>query len=183
MKVPDSQELLEQFVSRAVSLGAAVEKVPDLKAAASFISDFCNQNKINKIIASPGAQALLGKDISFCNPSAVKDWDSAQAGVVLADYGIAETGTLVHLLNSDSEKLAGILPRVCLAVVESKKIVAAPEAIADVISGHLSRAGKPGPQVAFVSGPSRTADIECQLSLGVHGPANLIILIVDGAQQ
>jgi len=180
---PDGQELLEQFVGRAVSLGAVVEKVSDLNSASDFVSNFCKKNEINKIVASPGAQAVLGKNISFFNPAQVKDFDQAQAGVVVADYGIAETGTLVHLLNSDSEKLAGILPRVCLAVVESKKIVAAPEAIADVISGHLSRAGKPGPQVAFVSGPSRTADIECQLSLGVHGPANLIILIVDGAQQ
>lgn len=183
MNGPESGALLDQFIGRAVSLGAVVEKVPDLKSASSFIADFCAQKEIKKIVGSPGALAWFGKNISFFNPAQVKDYDQAQAGVVVADYGIAETGTLVHLLSSDSEKLAGVLPRICLAVLESIKIVAKPEAIADVITAHLSRAAQPGPQVAFVSGPSRTADIECQLSLGVHGPASLIILIVDEAPQ
>jgi L-lactate dehydrogenase complex protein LldG len=179
---PEIAALVNLFIDRAVALGAVVEKVPDLNRASTFIANYCTQKDIQKIVASPGAQSLFGKNISFFSPPQTKDYDHAQAGVVVADHGIAETGTLVHLLNNDTEKLPGVLPRICLAVIESKKIVATSEAVADAISGHLSRAAKPGPQVAFISGPSRTADIECQLSLGVHGPASLIIIIVNGAR-
>jgi len=178
----ESAALLDQFVNRAVSLGAVVEKVADLKSASEFISNFCAQNGIKKVAASPGAQALFGKTISFFNPAAFRDWDQAQAGVMVAEFGIAETGTLVHLHSGDPEKLAGILPEICLTVIDGKKIVAESEAIAEVISGHLGGLANPGPQATFITGPSRTADIECQLSLGVHGPARLIILIIDEAQ-
>jgi L-lactate dehydrogenase complex protein LldG len=179
---PEKTELIHQFINRAELLGAVVEKVADLKAASGFISNFCAQNGIKTIVGSPGAKALFEKTIPFFNPAAARDWDRAQAGVVVADFGIAETGTLVHILSSDEEKLAGVLPKICLAVLDGGTIVATPEAIAEVISGHLVRSDKPGPQVAFVSGPSRTADIECQLSLGVHGPASLVILVVLGAR-
>ena len=175
--------LIQQFIDRAVSLGAVVERCNGLESAKKFIAAFCQDKTINTIAATAQAQAMLGNGgkIKFSATKTIKDFDCAELGIVDADYGIAETGTLVSLQNNDFEKLAGILPKICLALVQGKRIVESAEAIAPVINEHLSGNTKPAPQVSFVSGPSRTADIECQLCIGVHGPASLIILLIDEA--
>jgi len=176
--------LVEQFSARAFALGAMVETVPSFREAQGFIARFCRKESIKSAVACPRAQTLLGEsELPLLEAESLKDLAAAQMGIVAADYGIAETGTLVHFHEDDLEKLAGILPATCLALVEAKNIVSAAEDLAPVINERLCRPGIPGAQLSFVSGPSRTADIECQLCIGVHGPARLVILVVGEARK
>lgn len=98
-------------------------------------------------------------------------------GVTLVDFGIAETGTLV--LNSDSEetRLSTMLCETHVAILKESKIRETALSMAEELN-ELTR--QPSSYTAFITGASRTADIERVLALGVHGPLELIILLVEG---
>lgn len=92
-------------------------------------------------------------------------------GVTEADYLLPETGTLV--LRSSAEKPRGVslLPRVHLAVVRSEMLRAdMHQVFAEAKDSHY---------LVFITGPSRTADIELTVTLGVHGPRNLHVWLMD----
>jgi L-lactate dehydrogenase complex protein LldG len=96
-------------------------------------------------------------------------------GVTGAFAGIAETGTLMLLSGPETPATVSLLPETHVAVLESSRIVATMEQAWDrlrVERGALPRA------VNFVSGPSRTADIEQTVTLGAHGPYRVLIIIV-----
>ena len=94
-------------------------------------------------------------------------------GITSAQAGIAETGTLV--LNSENERhrLVSLVPPVHIAIVDASKIRAT---LGEALL--LLRVGKEvSPAVTFVTGPSRTADIELTLAIGVHGPQELYVIV------
>ena len=171
--------MFDRFVEKAKSAGAEVVRIQGAEAAADFIGDFLKNNDLVTAIISPDLKARPPFDAAFAEvgtalaPGAL--W--VDAGIVAADYGVAETGTLVHFDGSDDEKNAWTLPEVCLCVLEAVKIVPALEALAPEISAHLGRTDVASPQVSLVTGPSRTADVENQLTIGVHGPSRLIIVL------
>ena len=91
---------------------------------------------------------------------------------------LAETGTLMLVSGPDTPATASLLPETHVAIVPAGRIVKRMEegwALARAELGELPRA------VNFVSGPSRTADIDQTLVLGAHGPYRLHMVIVgDG---
>jgi L-lactate dehydrogenase complex protein LldG len=95
-------------------------------------------------------------------------------GLTLCDYGIAETGTLVLDSSSEELRLATMISEIHVAVVPASKIVASSNDIVDTLEAMM---GKNPEYLAFITGASRTADIERVLALGVHGPLELHILI------
>gem|GEM_PF-3071698 len=173
-----SEQTIRKFTERAGSLGARVFQFTNLSEAENFLSKFFKERDIKSVLV----QKKLEKNFPALNQifqPPVLDFaeaEKAQAGFMLADFGIADTGTIVQFYENDLEKLPGILPLVCLSLVFSEKIVESAEAISGFISRHLAQ----GKQVALISGPSRTADIECKQEIGVHGPAELIIILIEG---
>lgn len=104
--------------------------------------------------------------------------DQAQAGVTGMGFGIAQTGTLVEIATNDAVRLVSALPRTHIGIVRATDLVdryeeAAPR-IRELFNAHPAHC-----VVSFLSGPSRTGDIELKLTLGVHGPesAHAIILL------
>jgi L-lactate dehydrogenase complex protein LldG len=107
-------------------------------------------------------------------PSALFDCD---AGVTGAQWAIAETGTLVLVSEKERHRLASLVPPVHIAIIEASCIR---QTMAEVLaainengSDTLSRT------VTFITGPSRTSDIELTLAIGVHGPAELHVIVID----
>ena len=93
------------------------------------------------------------------------------------EWGLADTGTLV--LNSASEdvRLATMLADTHVALLPVSKIVPDVESIEKDLDDMLKT--EPATYLAFITGPSRTADIERVLAIGVHGPQTLHILIME----
>jgi len=173
--------LVDRFIAGAVSAGAEIFRAPDLRAALDAAARLIEDESIRTILASPSlrkAAEEAGLDVRL--PEGTADIAAAEAGIVQADFGAAETGTLVRLDSGDEEKLLWTLPSLCVCLLECRTIVPDLQSLAGVLSGHLARTGRPGPQVSFVTGPSRTADIECQLAIGVQGPARLVIGLIEG---
>jgi L-lactate dehydrogenase complex protein LldG len=174
-----SADLVDRFTSGALFAGAEVVRVRDIDDALATTGLLFHNENIRTVVASRSLLAAANERGLDVGPSEeIGDIAAAQAGLVLADYGAAETGTLVHLDSDDAERLIWTLPPLCVCLLERRKIVRDLESLAGVISDHLGRTGIPGPQVSLVTGPSRTADIECQLTIGVQGPARLVILLV-----
>ena len=95
-------------------------------------------------------------------------------GITGAYCGIAETGTLVALSGPDTPGSVSLLPETHIAVLPRARIVAAME---DVWALLRSERGAPPRAVNFISGPSRTADIEQTVTLGAHGPSRVHIVL------
>jgi L-lactate dehydrogenase complex protein LldG len=172
--------VVEQFIEKATIAGAEVEQADDLDGAVRTLKDFFKKNHILKAIISPELKLRdpFKKEFSSLETSLTEGSLWVGAGLVAADYGVAETGTLVHFDRSDAEKNAWTLPEICVCLLEQKRIVPRLEAIAAEISGHLSQTAIPSPQVSLITGPSRTSDIESQLTIGVHGPSRLVIVLI-----
>lgn len=97
-------------------------------------------------------------------------------GVTWADYGIAETGTLVLASDSEETRLATMLCEVHVALIKMSHIRPSATDMAEELSAMSARTGS---YTAFITGASRTADIERVLAIGVHGPLELHIILVE----
>ncbi|MFP5262079.1 MAG: lactate utilization protein C [Blastocatellia bacterium] len=105
----------------------------------------------------------------------------AAVGVTAVDYAVADTGTLVLLSGPGRARAASLLPPIHVALVRPEQVIPGLESLfasltaeGDFSSQHVSSA------VTFITGPSRTADIELTLVVGVHGPQQLhVILLAD----
>jgi len=98
--------------------------------------------------------------------------ESLKAGITGALAGIAETGTVVIPGGEGQPLTASLLPAVHIAVLRASDILPSLEATLGLPEIEKS------PAVALVSGPSRTADIEMTLTIGVHGPGELHVFVV-----
>ena len=97
-------------------------------------------------------------------------------GVTWTDYGIADTGTLVVASDSEETRLATMLCEVHVALLKVSDIRPSANDMADELSAMTARTGS---YTAFITGASRTADIERVLAIGVHGPLELHIILVE----
>jgi L-lactate dehydrogenase complex protein LldG len=129
----------------------------------------------------PAALSLLKslcdeKGISLVTENLRSEISKLHTGFTIADYGIAETATLVQDSGSEDLRIATMLSEIHVAVLPVSRI----KADAMVLENELKDMMKSPPgYVAFISGASRTADIERVLTIGVHGPGQLHILILN----
>ena len=118
------------------------------------------------------AEILQTLTVELISPNSDKhEMATCDLGITEADYLLPETGTLV--LRSSTEKTRGVslLPRVHLAIVHPEMLRAdMHQVFAEAKDSHY---------LVFITGPSRTADIELTVTLGVHGPKNLYVWIID----
>jgi len=174
---------IELFAAKAVAAGARVERFGTAAEAQSFLAAFAAGRGFSRIVATRDARPLLAgpAPLALFAPSALSDFARAELGVIRADHGVAATGTLARWDETDEDRLAATIAPVCACFLYEADIVPELEDIAAGIDAHL----RPGPrpafrQVSLITGPSRTADIENELTLGVHGPGELLILIIGG---
>lgn len=115
---------------------------------------------VDEITTSPGAAELFDYDV----------------GISRAQAAIAETGTLLLESQSERHRLVSLVPPVHIAIVDAADIrLTLGEALADV-----GRGADLSPTITLITGPSRTADIELTLAIGVHGPQELYVIVNEG---
>lgn len=93
-------------------------------------------------------------------------------GITTVQAAIAETGTLVLDSTQERHRLVSLVPPVHIAIVDASKIY---ETLGEVLA--FIHKNDISPAVTFITGPSRTADIELTLTVGVHGPQELYVII------
>ncbi len=98
-----------------------------------------------------------------------------KGALVEANYGIAETGTVVVESSSENFRRATSLCDELSVAVEASNIVPRLEDIADFLKNTTTRGAH---FISFITGASRTADIEMSLTMGVHGPVTMVIYLI-----
>ncbi|MGB2896828.1 MAG: LutB/LldF family L-lactate oxidation iron-sulfur protein [Anaerolineales bacterium] len=103
-------------------------------------------------------------------------FDQAPTGLTTCLAGLADTSTVILPSGASQSNITSLLPRTHLVVLRAKDIYPTFE--------HWIRAGgreaiTSSPQLTLISGPSRTADVEMILTLGVHGPERLVVFTID----
>ena len=134
---------------------------------------------LRQIIADLGAQRVAVSDApELAGFGVVPDASELfgfEVGITTAQAGIAETGTLVLDSSRERNRLVSVVPPVHIAIVAASRIYTT---LAEVLA--LLQSGKElSPAITFITGPSRTADIELTLTVGVHGPKELYVIIDD----
>jgi L-lactate dehydrogenase complex protein LldG len=93
------------------------------------------------------------------------------AGVSRAQYALADTGSVVLAASSDEARAASLLPGVHVTLVHESSILGGLEELFEAVGEDLPSS------LAIVTGPSRSADIEQKLTVGVHGPGEVHVVI------
>jgi len=109
----------------------------------------------------------------------------AGAGITGANALVAATGTVMLVCNEGNTRLASALPPVHIVIAGIDKLVPTlADATTMLESLPRSATGQPiSTYVSFISGPSRSADIELSLSMGVHGPRHVHIVVLDNGRE
>lgn len=113
-----------------------------------------------------------------------KTFLEADVGISGANLAVAESGTLVIVSNEGNARLVTSLPPVHIALVTTEKFVETLEQAISLIKAlTIASSGmKLTSYVSFITGPSRTTDIEKEQVIGVHGPQELHIIILDNGR-
>ncbi len=105
----------------------------------------------------------------------------ARLGVTGCDFALAETGTLVLISGSGRPRSTSLLPDTHVAVFDRTRLLESLEQVGIMLEAlHVDPArSMSGAMITFITGPSRTADIELTLTRGVHGPKEVYAIFVD----
>ena len=125
-------------------------------------------------------ETLIDVDLPFeklTSGDSLKELESIDIGVTLSDAAISQTGSLVEISNSDNYKLLSSISRIHITILDSANILANLSDLAPKIRSVLSSGKKPN--ITLIGGPSRTSDIEMKSVLGVHGPHEVHVIIVE----
>lgn len=108
----------------------------------------------------------------------------ADVGLSGANLAVAESGTLVIVSNEGNARLVTTLPPVHIALISAEKFVADLEQAVPLLKALVtsSSGSKMTSYVSFITGPSRTTDIEKETAVGVHGPREVHIIILDNGR-
>ncbi len=103
--------------------------------------------------------------------------DRAQVGVSGADFAIARTSTLVEITTNDACRLVSAMPKTHIGIVYEDDFVETLEDASPLLREAFNKHDT-NSAVSFISGPSRTGDIELRLTLGVHGPEIVHTIVI-----
>jgi L-lactate dehydrogenase complex protein LldG len=181
----ESSAIIESFKARAEAVSAKVERVANKELALELVvrllhnegvedqprsravwaaSPMVNASDQKKLAASvPGLKFEVTLDLAA----------DAKVGISQMDWALANTGTLVQSADEVDKRLVSTLPLLHIALVSTRAILPDLPSVLTRVDPMKSA------YLSFITGPSRTADIERVLTIGVHGPERLIIVLVD----
>ncbi len=125
-----------------------------------------------------------GALVAFARERLRESFLKADVGITGGNILIAETGTLVLVTNEGNADLATTLPAVHIAVVGIEKIVPSLDDAVAVLKllARSATGQKISTYTQFITGPSRSADIELKTQIGVHGPKELHFVLIDNGR-
>ena len=175
----------EAFKARAEAVSAEVHRCATRRGALDFILDLLRTENVSDAprcgAVWAGGSVLDGVDCQLMAQAVPglkfhvtrENTEAARVGINQVPRAISATGTLVMDAAPVEQRLVSALPVIHVAVVPTDGIV--PD-MASVFSRiDPARSG----YISMITGPSRTADIERVLTIGVHGPSRLVIVFVD----
>jgi L-lactate dehydrogenase complex protein LldG len=181
--------MIDLFKAKAEAVGSEVYRFPGKNEALSFIIDFLKKEHIAEVNGATAVWAdcpflkMIEKDQLSEKIQGLK-FDvtretaaAAKIGISQMDWAISDTGTLVQNATAVEQRLVSTLPEIHIALIASPKI------LPDLATALSRISPQDAAYLTFITGPSRTADIERVLTIGVHGPERLLIVLVDQLEE
>ena len=177
--------VFETFKLRAEAVSAEVHRFPHKDEALAFILNYLSDAGVRNVpqayavwASCPFLDGLDQTQISVKVPGLIFDVNRdfsalAKVGISQLDWAIANTGSLIQDAAPVDQRLVSTLPLIHIALVRSDRLVPDLAAALNKIRPEQTN------YISFITGPSRTADIERVLTIGVHGPEKLIIIFYD----
>lgn len=171
---PPADNLLARFIECAIKLSSDVMETHDKMEVPALLAYYLNERNLPASgVCWPMLDDLpwsaAGLEI-HSRPAKNQDL----VGVTGAFCAIAETGTLMMLSGPETPATTSLLPETHVAILDPRRIVATMEDAWDLMRKEYKQAPR---AVNFISGPSRTADIEQTVTLGAHGPYRVLIIL------
>lgn len=178
------------FIERARRAGAQTHRVSDISQVPATLRAAIEQY----VLKNPKLSSLSAAPLRLCADPRLAGLDWASAGITAqggraqgedrislsyAFAGVAETGTAVLLSGAEQPTTLNFLPEVHAILVEKTSIVSHYEDVWTLIRKQSIQPSILPRTINWITGPSRTADIEQTLLMGAHGPRCLIVVIVD----
>jgi L-lactate dehydrogenase complex protein LldG len=173
-------ELVAQLKTRLEGLAATAEIVP-IADIPNRIADFLKRNNLPARVRSGSDPMLAGLDWTTAPSLTVEHGRAAatdEVGLTHALAAAAETGTLVLVSGPENPTTLNFLPETEIIVVRAGDVEGSYEATWRKVRALYGDRSMPR-TVNWVSGPSRTGDIDQKLVLGAHGPRRLHVLIAE----
>jgi L-lactate dehydrogenase complex protein LldG len=185
------RERIRAFIAMAEEVSATVARVGSLAGVPGAVAEYLRQNNLparGAIAPHPTLDAMPweGRPMLQFRRDRAQPFD--EVGIALAFAGVAETGTLLLHSGAETPTTINFLPETHIVVLRARDIVGGYEDAfarlrqahaAALAEGRLEKKTSLPRTVNFVTGPSRSADIEQTLQLGAHGPRRLHIVLVD----
>ncbi len=179
----DFANLVQRFTESLTAVLGEVHYAQNLEGAWQIVGDIIESLDAKQIVLN-GERPLLDSDLPQRWPQV--DWHivgqdddsnlrafctTADLGISGADAALAETGSVIITSGARQSRLATLLPPVHLAVVPTSHLTT------DIFTWTADRPEKMPANLVFVSGPSKTGDIEQTMAVGVHGPGRFIVVL------
>jgi L-lactate dehydrogenase complex protein LldG len=177
--------LLDEFREKAEPLGVTVLRAASDVAAAHAIADWARSLEADSVIVDsevtrhiPGIEAVLSSaGLDVRPPASPAETRDAPLGLSMGRLAIAETGSVLLSEPTLQDRSVGMLTLAHATICPTTTLVASLDDAAPVIRELALTSG--GAFSTLVTGPSRTADIERVLTVGVQGPGKVMTLFVD----
>ena len=170
-----SSLLIERFESELIALGGTFKCCQDSHLS-QLILELLQEQGVSSIQAWEEAELPAGL-LETLRAAGIqvshKPVPSIQVGLTGALAGVAETGTLILPSGAGRPQTASLLPEVHIAILKAEDIYETLLEVLELREVHQASA------VDLISGPSRTADIEMTLTIGVHGPREVHVFCVE----
>jgi L-lactate dehydrogenase complex protein LldG len=176
------KNLTKTFCTAAEAVGAEVASVADVEAVVDYVKQLAAGMVIVPQFASGTrlglSDALKTGGVALVQSDLRQGAAKAFVGVTGANFAFAATGTVVLESTAEDIRLATTLPEHHVVLLDPSKIFA--DDLAAIPYLRTFHQNSPRNYLAYITGPSRTADIERVLTIGVHGPKRLHILLFSG---
>ncbi len=174
----ERRELIDRFIAMAEEASATVRRVAAPGEVPAAVGDYLAAHNLPsrlRVAPDPAVADLpwRGQPMIDISVGAARAEDSASLTPALA--GVAETGTLALVSGPGTPTTLNLLPDAHIVLLRAGDIVGSLEEVWT----RLRRLGALPRTVNFITGPSRSADIEQTLQMGAHGPRRLHILLID----
>src|SRR5262245_38360093 len=177
--------LIDQFESELTKVGGRFHRAAGAQAGLEYIEEVASARRATTIIGWSDPvldgidlrERLEEKGIEFVTENIgeafIQRAAAAGIGVSGVDYALADTGTLVLLSGEGRARSVSLLPSVHIALLRPEQVIGELDDLFCLMRDATDRDKVPSSAVTFITGPSRTADIELTLVVGVHGPQEL----------
>ena len=167
-------EPVARFRERALGLASTVDEVETLEAVPTAVARYLKANSLPLTAVCWAEFEALDWRAAGVEIAVREARDTDLVGITGAFCAIAETGTLMTLSGRETPATVSLLPETHVAVVRRSRIVRGMEEAWQLARSELGRLPR---AVNFISGPSRTADIEQTVTLGAHGPYRVHVIL------